>query len=164
LPPRTARRITPIPVRGGFPRTFRGSVSSPSGSAELFTFGSPPLSPFPATLTGILQLIEKAAALSPVFATLTSRVKHKSFVCHSYRKHPGWGGTQRPPDQALSPAGFVSRLATGWADATHTRAEAPPRADSAQSSPNGAVSCKESHCRSHGAGWAKAKGQSPCWP
>jgi hypothetical protein len=24
-------------------------------------------------------------------ATLTSRVKHNPFVCHSYEKHPGWG-------------------------------------------------------------------------
>jgi hypothetical protein len=26
-----------------------------------------------------------------VSATLTSRVSHNPFVCHSYRKHPGWG-------------------------------------------------------------------------
>jgi hypothetical protein len=24
-------------------------------------------------------------------ATLTTRVKHKSLACHSYKKHPGWG-------------------------------------------------------------------------
>jgi len=51
-----------------------------------------PVTPFRATLTSHLQLAENAAALSPAFATLTCRVKHKSFVCHSYKKHPGWGG------------------------------------------------------------------------
>jgi len=55
------------------------------------SFASPSVTPFPATLTSHLQLAENAAALSPAFATLTSRVKHKSFVCHSYKKHPGWG-------------------------------------------------------------------------
>jgi hypothetical protein len=49
------------------------------------------LSPFAATLTDSSQLIENPATLSPAFATLTSRVKHKSFVCHSYKKHRGWG-------------------------------------------------------------------------
>jgi hypothetical protein len=49
------------------------------------------LSPFPATLTDDLQLTENATTLSPFAATLTSRVKHNPFVCHSYRKHPGWG-------------------------------------------------------------------------
>jgi hypothetical protein len=48
-----------------------------------------PVSPFPATLASSLQIAEKPAALSPAFATLTSRVKHKSCVCHSYKKHPG---------------------------------------------------------------------------
>ena len=52
---------------------------------------TPRLTPFPATLTGQPQLTEKTAALSPAFATLTSRVKHKSFDCHSYKKHPAWG-------------------------------------------------------------------------
>ena len=47
------------------------------------------LTPFPATLASSLQITEKSATLSPVFATLTSRVKHKSCVCHSYKKHRG---------------------------------------------------------------------------
>ena len=47
------------------------------------------LSPFFATLTSDPQLAENPATLSPVSATLTSRVKHKSFACHSYRKHRG---------------------------------------------------------------------------
>jgi len=59
------------------------------------SFASPSVTPFPATLTSHLQLVENAAALSPAFATLTRRVKHKSFVCHSYKKHPGWGGPRQ---------------------------------------------------------------------
>jgi len=50
-----------------------------------------PVTPFSATLTGHWQPTEKPATLSPAVATLTRRVKHKSFVCHSYRKHAGWG-------------------------------------------------------------------------
>src|SRR5580692_3790053 len=48
-------------------------------------------SPLLATLTDNLQFVENPATLSPFPATLMSRVKHKSFICHSYRKHPGWG-------------------------------------------------------------------------
>ena len=50
-----------------------------------------PVTSLSATLTGPLQLIEKAATLSPFAATLTSFVKPKSFVCHSYKKQGGWG-------------------------------------------------------------------------
>jgi hypothetical protein len=49
------------------------------------------LSPFFATLASRSQFIENATTLSPVFASLTDAVKHKSFACHSYRKHPGGG-------------------------------------------------------------------------
>jgi hypothetical protein len=49
------------------------------------------LTPFPATLTGHRQLAENTTTLSPAVATLTTRVKHNPFVCHSYRKYPGWG-------------------------------------------------------------------------
>src|SRR5579859_7524882 len=48
------------------------------------------LSPFPATLTVALQLTENLATLSPATAALTRYVTHKSFACHSYKKHPGW--------------------------------------------------------------------------
>jgi hypothetical protein len=50
-----------------------------------------PLTPLFATLTRNSQLTEKTATLSPFPATLTSRVKPKSFVCHSYEKHGGVG-------------------------------------------------------------------------
>jgi hypothetical protein len=48
-----------------------------------------PVRPFFATLTTHLQPTENKTALSPFPATLASRVKHKSFVCHSYKKHQG---------------------------------------------------------------------------
>jgi len=51
----------------------------------------PPLTPFTATLTSHLQLFENKTTLSPAVATLTSRVKPNPFVCHSCKKHPGWG-------------------------------------------------------------------------
>jgi hypothetical protein len=49
-----------------------------------------PRSPLLASLTSHTQLIENKSTLSPFPATLTSRVKPKSFVCRSYKKH-GWG-------------------------------------------------------------------------
>jgi hypothetical protein len=58
---------------------------------ELSTDNCHPVSPFPATLTDDSQLTENSATLSPVPATLTSRVNPNPFVCHSCRKHPGWG-------------------------------------------------------------------------
>src|SRR6476646_4055043 len=54
-------------------------------------FSSCPVSPFVATLTELSQPTENKATLSLVFAALTSRVKHKSCLCHSYKKTPGWG-------------------------------------------------------------------------
>ena len=71
-------------------RSFNSKLSTacPERSRRVNT---PSLSPFPATLTDGSQLTENPATLSPVPATLTSRVKHNPFVCHSYRKHPGWG-------------------------------------------------------------------------
>ena len=64
-------------------------MSSSCFNFQLSTFNSVSLTPFPAPLTSILQITEKSATLTPAFATLTSRVKHKSCVCHSYKKHPG---------------------------------------------------------------------------
>src|SRR5579864_6071248 len=51
----------------------------------------PPVTPLFATLTDHSQLNENPATLSPFAATVTSRVKHNFFVCHSYKKHPGVG-------------------------------------------------------------------------
>jgi len=63
--------------------------SSLSTSPANPSFNSPSLSCFLATLADDSQLTENSPTLSPVPATLTGRVKHNPFVCHSYRKHPG---------------------------------------------------------------------------
>jgi hypothetical protein len=63
----------------------------PAVGCELSAVNCPPPSPFPATYTSHPQIAENKTTLSPAAATLTSRVKHKSFVCHSYKKHRGWG-------------------------------------------------------------------------
>ena len=72
------------------PVSFTSFTSSTSSTSST-SFASPSVTPFPATLTSHLQIAENATTLSPAFATLARRVKHKFFVCHSYRKHPGWG-------------------------------------------------------------------------
>ena len=53
-------------------------------------FGSCPVSLFLAALTALPQPNEIKVILSPAFATLASHVKANPFVCHSYKKHPGW--------------------------------------------------------------------------
>ena len=50
-------------------------------------------SPLFATLADHLQLPENPATLSPFPATLTRRVNHNPFACHSYEKHPGAGAS-----------------------------------------------------------------------
>jgi len=61
------------------------------------------LSPLAAPLTDHSQLIEETITLNLIFATLTDRVKHKSFVCHSYKKHPGVGYPLSPLITLYSP-------------------------------------------------------------
>src|ERR1700690_4018936 len=83
-------------VRGG------GDPCTPNFEFPIsyFVFSTTPSSPLSATLTDNPQLHENKATLSPAFATLTRRVKHKSFVCHSYTKHRGGGvplERQSPP-------------------------------------------------------------------
>ena len=68
----------------GSPLPFNVPTCKPSNLQTLHF-----VSPFPAALTNKSQLTENPATLSLVAATLTRRVKHKSIVCHSYRKHPG---------------------------------------------------------------------------
>jgi oxygen-dependent protoporphyrinogen oxidase len=70
-----------------FPFNFKPLTVNLAGStADIL-----PLTPFPATLTSLSQLAEKPTTLSPVSATLSSPVTPKSFACHSYKKHGGWG-------------------------------------------------------------------------
>ena len=67
-------------------------VNKPTSPSQSLSTVSPlPVSPFLVTLASHRQLAENKTALSRTIATLTDRVKHKSFVCHSYKKHPGWG-------------------------------------------------------------------------
>jgi hypothetical protein len=77
---------------------------------KLSTVNSPSLSPFFATLTSPLQPPENTATLSPAFATLTRHVNHNSFVCHSYKKHPGWGA--EPPRIASHGCSQLSNIPT----------------------------------------------------
>src|SRR5690242_13190333 len=72
------------------PRSFQ-RFSASDLAASHSSLAAAPLTPFPATLSAISQLIENPAALSPVLATLTRHVRHNPFVCHSYRKYRGWG-------------------------------------------------------------------------
>jgi len=53
-------------------------------------FGSCPVSLFLTALTALPQLKENKVTLSPAFATLTSHGKANPFICHSYKKQPGW--------------------------------------------------------------------------
>ena len=80
------------PGRGGpifNPKVLQFVTTFISPRCSVSAASSLPISPLPATLTSHLQLAENKTALSPAVATLTSRVKHKPFVCHSYRKYPG---------------------------------------------------------------------------
>jgi hypothetical protein len=70
------------------PRSFK-RFSASDLATSYSSVATAPLTPFPATLRGKPQLIENPAALSRVVATLTRHVRHKPFVCHSYKKHPG---------------------------------------------------------------------------
>ena len=81
-----ANQVLPFPM---FRSTTTSSLyPSPPPNIRPSTFSLVPLSPFLATLTGGLQLFENPVTLSPVFVTLTGPVRHKSFACHSYKKHP----------------------------------------------------------------------------
>jgi hypothetical protein len=70
------------------PRSFQRFSASDLATSHS-SLATPPLTPFPATLTSNLQPVKNTTTLSPAFATLTRRVKLNSFVCHSYKKHPG---------------------------------------------------------------------------
>jgi len=74
--------VKPSPL--SFPNPARLTLDIPS---------MPPLSPLFTTLTAHSQATENKATLSPFPATLAGHVKHKSFVCHSYKKHRGVGAS-----------------------------------------------------------------------
>jgi len=105
-PERTrSARPAPISNSASVPELCVSVFSSPNLSPfnfKLSTFNSVSLTPFAATLTRCPQIAEKPATLTPAFATLTSRVKHKSCVCRSYKKHPGSHPSSQNP--AVLPA------------------------------------------------------------
>src|SRR5580658_8392936 len=74
----------------GYPERTEGSAFS-SFSYGPWTVIVLGVSPFAATLTSPLQMTEKTVTLSPAFVTLTSFVRHNSFICHSCRKTRGVG-------------------------------------------------------------------------
>lgn len=59
--------------------------------ALTFCSSALPSTSFPNLQTCKPSNLQAAASVSPFPATLTDRVKCKSFVCHSCKKHPGWG-------------------------------------------------------------------------
>src|SRR5579859_3489947 len=89
LPPGSAH---PSPSSSGNFLTFQNSNISTFRQGITSLIATAPLPSFPATLRRKSQLIENPAALSRVVATLTRQVHHNPFVCHSYKKHPGWRG------------------------------------------------------------------------
>ncbi len=95
-----ANRVLPFPMFSppSAPLTQCSPLLRASSPVIVLTFNFKPstfnllsLTPFFATLAASPQLIENPATLSPFAATLTDRVKPKSFACHSYKKHPGVG-------------------------------------------------------------------------
>ena len=110
LSPEGSRPRRILPRSNRFTTTLFFRMSSSYFNSQLSTFNSVSVTPFPATLTSHLQRPEKSATLSPAFATLTNRVKHKSSVCHSYKKHPGWAShlsSQRSFRSGLSRPNFL---------------------------------------------------------
>jgi hypothetical protein len=68
--------------------------ATPSPQLATFPAACHRLTPLLATLGRALQIAEKSAALSPLFATLTQPFTPKSCICHSYEKQGGWGVLQ----------------------------------------------------------------------
>jgi len=89
LPPGGAH---PSPSSSGNFQTYQHSNLSTFRQGVHSSLATAPLTPFPATLSGESQLIENPATLSRVLATLTRHLHLNPFVCHSYKKHPGWRG------------------------------------------------------------------------
>jgi hypothetical protein len=82
------------------------STSSFEFPISNFVFSTASASPLSATLADNPQLHENKATLSLAFATLTRRVKPKSFVCHSYKKHRGVGYPSLADPASLSSRRF----------------------------------------------------------
>jgi len=100
-----------------------------------------PVTPLFASLTAIAQMPENITTLSPVFATLTPRVTPNSFICHSYKKHPGGWGIHLRQRKYLLPsfAAGLSLLCESSVDSAPLRYLFPflsaPRSDHAHQHP-----------------------------
>jgi hypothetical protein len=75
------------------PKVLQLFTTPTSSYRSLSTVSPPSVTPSRATLASLRHLAENKTTLSPAVATFTDRVEHKSFACHSYKKHPGWGAS-----------------------------------------------------------------------
>ena len=85
----TSPNLSPFSFKLLAPFTLSYEGSGAEGSTANLRY----LVPFFAAPVSSLQPMENKTTLSPFAATLTGNVNHNPFVCHSYRKHPGWGAT-----------------------------------------------------------------------
>jgi hypothetical protein len=83
----------PFPPHRCHPERSEGPASRvfPRCTHGVSAFSALDVSPF-----NVKLLIVNCHSRSPLPATLTSRVNLNPFVCHSYRKHPGWGYILQP--------------------------------------------------------------------
>jgi len=97
--PRHSMLLIPVqPSISTIPCKILYSLANPMLLFPMFLTLSPEdsASPEPGSPASLPRATERSrrdnfSSLSPFPATLTSSVKHNSFVCHSYRKHRGWG-------------------------------------------------------------------------
>ena len=80
-----------VPFLSPFVATLRRNCDKASKSASVSPLFATLLPRAQSRGTDTAQLVENKGALSPLFATLTSFVTRKPFICHSYRKHRGVG-------------------------------------------------------------------------
>jgi len=110
--------------RGGLSKAtkFCNSLLFPVRPCSLVTCRFSPatasVTPFPATLADHSQLAENPATLSPLpvypeprRATLTRHVKPNPCVCHSYKKHGGWGYSSPSQVSSSTPTPHLRLLA-----------------------------------------------------
>ena len=94
LPPRHSSTRAAVPVR--LDLRPRGATDRATAHPQVLSLPLLGASP---------QVSENTATLSPFAATLTRRVKPKSCVCHSYKKHRGVGGHRATASQNCHPEG-----------------------------------------------------------
>ena len=125
-PSNRPRRLQPLHSNPCHPHSNQCHPERSEGSALPFLVAPrrsllalAPRNAFLATLAVTSQRTENPATLSPLRAALTRRVNLNPFVCHSYKKHPGWG----PPTSTLE---FHFSLSPTLNRSGHTRTPATP--------------------------------------